>query len=64
MIRAGEAKSLDAKGAKLATFREVEQNNSNRRSRFPKGITERKASATADPYGMTARKTRATTTEN
>jgi hypothetical protein len=42
-----KSKSLDAKGAKLATFREVEQATANEE---------------ADPYGMTARKTKATTT--
>jgi hypothetical protein len=41
----GKVKSLDAKGAKLAEFRKVEQ-----------------ATAEADPYGMTARKTKARTT--
>jgi hypothetical protein len=43
----GKAKSLDAKGAKLVKFRKVEQAT---------------AKEEADPYGMTARKTRATAT--
>ena len=45
----------------------LEQASTKANSRFPEGMTERKASATAtasaeaDSYGMTARKTKATT---